>query len=37
MDNPTSSTYMEMFYSPITKPPKLNEFATNYIWSIKVN
>jgi hypothetical protein len=37
MDNPTSSTYMEMFYSPIVEPSKIDELTTNYIWFIKIN
>jgi hypothetical protein len=37
MDNPTSSTYMEMFYNLIAKPRKLDELATNYIWFIETN
>ncbi len=37
MYNLTSSTYMEMFYSPIAEPPKLDELTTNYIWFIEAN
>jgi hypothetical protein len=37
MDNPKSSTYIGMFYSPIANPSKINEPTTNYIWFIKVN
>lgn len=25
MDNPTPSTYMEMFYSPVVEPSKVDE------------
>jgi hypothetical protein len=37
MDNPMSSTYMEMFYSPVIEPSKVDEPITNYIWFIKAN